>query len=119
MLHSPRHPRRVPGARWAGVHPAGLRLAGRALAAVSLLLALSSPSAVAASGVAHQRTRDGSAAEGVRQIVVKFRPSASRARAAAAGGAKNHASLGSRTALVRLARGASLDGTLRRLRSRS
>src|SRR5437763_797905 len=119
MLPSSRHPRRVPGARGAGVHPAGPRLASCALAAVSLLLALSSPSAVAASGAVQQRTRGGSADERVRQIVVKFRPRASRARTAAAGGARNHASLGSRTEVVRLARGASLDGTLRRLRSRS
>src|SRR2546425_9589701 len=99
MLHGPRHLRCMAGAREAGLPPAGLHLAGSALAAFSLLLALSSPCAAAASG-ALQSARRGSAGEGVRQIVVKFRPrSASRARAAAAAvsGAANHASLGSRT----------------------
>src|SRR5436305_12579963 len=110
MLPSSRHPRRVPGARGAGVHPAGLRLASCALAAVSLVLALSSPSAVAASGAVQQRTRGGSADERVRQIVVKFRPSASRARTAAAGGARNHTILGSRTGVARLGDGARPGG---------
>ena len=122
MLASPRHLRRMPRARRAWLHPAGLRLAGSVLAAFSLLLALSSPSAAAASGALQQPTRLGSAGEGVRQIVVKFRPrSASRARAAAAAlsGAADHASLGSRTELVPLARGDSLAATLRRMRRRS
>ena len=100
---------------------AGTHLAGSALVGFLLLLALSSPSAAGASGALQQPMSRGSADQGVRQIVVKFRPGgASRARAAAVGGgATDHTALGSRTEVMRLARGASLDATLRRLRTRS
>src|SRR2546422_2886920 len=117
MLQSPRHLRGVPRPR-----RAWLSLTGPALAAFLLVVALDSPSAAAASGAVQQPTRRDSAGEGVRQIVVKFRPSSSsraRAAAAVATGAAGHGSLGSRTMVVRLARGASLAATLRRLRSRN
>jgi serine protease len=116
MLPNPEHPSPVPRAPRAGTH-----LAGSALVGFLLLLALCSPSAAGASGALQQPMIRGSADQGVRQIVVKFRPgSASRARAAAiGGGATDHAALGSRTEVVRLARGASLDASLRRLRTRS
>jgi len=97
-----------------------MQLAGSALVAWSLLLALSSLPAAAATGALPPPARHGSAGEGVRQIVVKFRPSgASGARAVAASvGTTPRAPLGSRTEVLPLAHGASLDTALRRMRSR-
>jgi serine protease len=114
MLPIRRHPLRLPHA-----HRASIQLAGSALVAWSLLLTLSSLSAAADTGQPAPARR-ASGEEGVRQIVVKFRPSGSPGtRAVAASvGATPHAPLDSRTEVLRLARGASLDAALRRMRSR-